>query len=289
VSFPSGSTCQCGKEGNTKIVGGGNSANGKYPWMVALFTTVSGFRRFRDCGGTLVASRWVVTAAHCVEWPYTKANLYVVLGEFNISSTNDQFDTNRKEVNLQIDPILHENYNRPKHLSNDIALLKLAEDVDLNTYTPACLAPSGADFTGHRGRVYGWGVLDECSKVTPSLLQEVQVTIISDEQCDSLSSPAVLTQGPRGKCTHGAASYSGAISEDMICAGAFGKDSCQGDSGGPLTVKKRTTQKHELVGVVSWGYGCARDGLAGVYAEVAKLRGWIDAKIAANGGATFCN
>ena len=88
----------------------------------------------------------------------------------------------------------------------------------------------------------------------------------------------------------------------------------KGDSGGPLTVKQRTTQKHELVGVVSWGVGCAavrilcfsgsfghlvgddcggdnvdiQDGLAGVYAEVAKLRGWIDTKIAANGGATFC-
>ena len=61
----------------------------------------------------------------------------------------------RKNVMLALDPIVHENYKNPKASSNDIALLKLAEDVDLNTYTPACLAASGADYTGQNGRVYG--------------------------------------------------------------------------------------------------------------------------------------
>ena len=56
---------------------------------------------------------------------------------------------------LALDPIVHENYGSPKPDSNDIALLKLAEDVDLATYTPACLPASGADYTGQNGRVYG--------------------------------------------------------------------------------------------------------------------------------------
>jgi len=63
----------------------------------------------------------------------------------------------------------------------------------------------------------------------------------------------------------------------------------QGDSGGPFTVKETTTEKHELVGVVSWGAGCAADGLSGVYVDVAKMRGWIDSTIEENGGATFCH
>ena len=87
----------------------------------------------------------------------------------------------------------------------------------------------------------------------------------------------------------------------MVCAGSSGKDACAGDSGGPFTVKSSSTNQHDLVGVVSWGKGCAavsnfflklslipQDGLYGVYAEVAQLRTWIDAKIAANGGTTFC-
>ena len=56
---------------------------------------------------------------------------------------------------LALDPIIHESYKSPKTDSNDIALLKLAEDIDLTTYTPACLPASGADYTGQNGRVYG--------------------------------------------------------------------------------------------------------------------------------------
>ena len=66
---------------------------------------------------------------------------------------------------LEIDPIVHEDYNNPLGTSNDIALLKLAESVDLDVYTPACLADLDADYTGQNGRVYGrvlWML--QCSK-----------------------------------------------------------------------------------------------------------------------------
>ena len=66
-----------------------------------------------------------------------------------------QFFLFRKNVMLALDPIVHESYMTPKADSNDISLLKLAEDIDLTTYTPACLPTSGADYTGQSGRVYG--------------------------------------------------------------------------------------------------------------------------------------
>ena len=129
--------------------------------------------------------------------------------------------------------------------------------------------------------------------------------IVSDTVCEAASSDSV-TSSVNGQCVTQARSYSGVISSDMVCAGSSGKDACQGDSGGPFTVKSSSTSQHDLVGVVSWGYGCAavsililltyltfhlssQDGLYGVYAEVAQLRTWIDEKIAANGGATFCS
>ena len=147
----------------------------------------------------------------------------------------------------------------------------------------------------------GWGSTASCSKALSSVLLEVEVPIVSDSICEAASSNSV-TQPINGQCVTGSASYSGAISSEMVCAGSSGKDACQGDSGGPFTVKSSSTNQHDLVGVVSWGYGCAavsnlfffklslipQDGLYGVYAEVAQLRTWIDAKIAANGGTTFC-
>ena len=147
----------------------------------------------------------------------------------------------------------------------------------------------------------GWGSTASCPATTSSVLLEVEVPIVSDSICEAASSDSV-TQSSNGQCVTGSASYSGAISSEMVCAGSSGKDSCQGDSGGPFTVKSSSTNQHDLVGVVSWGYGCAavsnlfflklshipQDGLYGVYAEVAQIRTWIDAKIAANGGATFC-
>merc|ERR1711910_221753 len=260
-------TCTCGLEGTTRIVGGEESTAGKYPWIMAVnFGSTDGSSP-GGCAATLVATNWAITAAHCVvdSGFTTKDSLSLVLGEFDLSSSSDSNDGNRKNVMLALDPIVHESYKSPNVNSNDIALLKLAEDVDLNTYTPACLA-------------------------TSNILLEVEVPIVSDSVCEATSNDAVTITDPgTGQCVTQAFSYSGEISSDMVCAGSSGKDACQGDSGGPFTVKSSSTSQHDLVGVVSWGYGCAADGLYGVYAEVAQLRTWIDAKIAANGGANFCS
>ena len=87
-------------------------------------------------------------------------------------------------------------------------------------------------------------------------MKEVEVPIVSDTTCAAASGAAVTFSDGAGSCTTQALNYNGKISEDMVCAGAQGKDACQGDSGGPFTVKSVANQ-HELVGVVSWGYGCA--------------------------------
>jgi prostatin (serine protease 8) len=248
-----------------------DSEAGKYPWIAVFSKGTDGSNAGLSCAATLVATNWAVTAAHCITeiTPRpNKDNFRLVLGEFDLTDSDDSDDTKRMVVRLAMNPIVHPNYQSPEQNSNDIALLKL-DYVDLNVYTPACLPVIDTDFTGKTGTVYGWGYLEEDGSISKKL-QEIDIPIVSDTVCQQ----EFVTAGLSGK-----------VSSDMMCAGAQGKDSCQGDSGGPLTVKD--SDQHQLAGVVSWGYGCAA-GYYGVYSEVAKLRSWIDKTMEDNGGATFC-
>ena len=181
----------------------------------------------QGCSATLIAANWAVTAAHCVPFPafLAKWTMSVVLGEHDISSI-DATDTIRKNVKLAINPIIHESYNFPTSNQNDIALLRLAVPVDLSTYTPACLPPPDADYTGSSAWVYGWGTTASCASALQPVLREVQVPIVSDAVCSAASSSSV-TVSIKGQCVTTSVSYGGRITDDMLCAGASGRDSCQ--------------------------------------------------------------
>merc|ERR1711962_1235614 len=269
TAAPPSGKCQCGIKKSSRIVGGTETEVNEYPW-IAIWADASGEQQ-GGCGSTLISNRWVLTASHCFFNPETKqrtafpSNTAVVLGVHDRLST---IDTLRKKVSIT-DMFLHPQFDMQSSVvSNDIALMKLGEDVDLSVYSPACLPASGTDFTGRNAWVYGWGATQEGGFLTDKL-REVQVQIVSDSVCSSaLEGLSTITQ-------------------DMLCAGGVeGKDSCGGDSGGPLTVEE--AGKHVLVGDVSFGIGCARDGLYGVYGEVAFFRSWIDSTIAENGGGEFC-
>ena len=110
-------------------------------------------------------------------------------------------------------------------------------------------------------KILGWGTTSENGK-TSDVLKETKQTILAntDENC------------VRG------ANQAGSVTNTKMCGYKYGTDSCQGDSGGPLVVKEGG--RWTVVGVVSYGVGCARRGYAGVYARVTNYLDWINENIA---------
>jgi len=257
------------KKQGTKIVGGTEATVNEYPWLAHLDM---------GCGGSIVADKWIVTAAHCFfdtagNPTVTNANIAntnIKIGEHDFSVTTETSLTKTMSGDLMI---LHPQYVWATNL-NDIALVRVPA-IDLKVYTPVCLPTQGANYDGKKAWVYGWGAL-QSGGASPDKLQELELTIVTDASAKQsyATSTSPLTDDQ--------------LAAMVFAGGEEGKDACQGDSGGPFTYGNPDNNgAHELVGAVSWGLGCAAAGLPGAYAEVSAYRTWIDDEIKKNGGGVF--
>ncbi|MCB0164674.1 MAG: trypsin-like serine protease [Anaerolineae bacterium] len=245
-----------------QIVGGQPAAPGEYPWQVALVSAgVANPQSGQFCGGSLINAEWVLTAAHCTAGE-TPGSIDVVLGINNLS---DGPTIGGKGQRIDVAQIMaYPGYNDSTS-DGDVALLHLASPATLGgtvqTVGLTGLGDSALFEPGDTATVTGWGATSEGGAGSNALL-EVAVPIVSNATCNA------------------PASYGGAVTANMLCAGlaAGGKDSCQGDSGGPLVVPNGSGGWLQA-GVVSWGDGCARPNLYGVYARVAPFKNWIISQI----------
>ncbi|XP_077959731.1 uncharacterized protein LOC120819052 isoform X3 [Gasterosteus aculeatus] len=241
---------------NTRIVGGEDAPAGSWPWQVSLQKDGG-----HICGGSLINKEWVMSAAHCFSSVST-SGWQVSLGRQNLQGANPN------EVSINVASIiLHPQYNMGSRYNNDISLLRLSSPVQFTNYIrPVCLAASDSVFNNGTGSwVTGWGAVREgVSLPSPGTLQEVQVPVVGNRQCYCLNVKL------------------GTVTDNMICAGvlAGGKDSCQGDSGGPMVNKKGSVWVQS--GIVSFGKGCARPNLPGVYTRVSRYQSWIDSQISSD-------
>ncbi|XP_017069089.1 trypsin delta [Drosophila eugracilis] len=220
-----------------RIVGGTATTISSFPWQISLQRSGS-----HSCGGSIYSSNIIVTAAHCLQ-SVSASVLKVRAGSTYWSSGGTLVSVSSFKN--------HEGYNS-NTMVNDIAIIKLASALTFSSTIKSISLASSNPANGAAASVSGWGTQSYGSSSIPSQLQYVNVNIVSQSVCAS--------------STYG---YGSEIKSTMICAAASGKDACQGDSGGPLV------SGGVLVGVVSWGYGCAYANYPGVYADVAALRSWV--------------
>ena len=238
--------------GQSRIIGGEAATEGAWPWMVSLENRdISDSPYFASfCGGSLIASDWVLTAAHCAV-EVTTTNLQVRIGGYDLSSAATAGTA------VAVDRILvHPGYN-PATYDQDLALLHLVTPQSSQTLAPISYSAMNSLAAGTSLTVMGWGATRATMPYDyPDILRQVTVPLVADSVCQS--------------------SYPGEISENMFCAGVMtgGKDSCYGDSGGPL-IQGDNAGSALQVGVVSWGDGCAVAGSPGVYTRLANYLDWL--------------
>jgi secreted trypsin-like serine protease len=238
-----------------KIIGGLTAHAGADPWQVALIHSDKvGPDRRPFCGGTLVSSTWVVTAAHCVDNHTLPSDFDVLGGTVDVDVGGTRVHVAEIVINPSYVP-------RPVKPSNDIAMVRLSAPLSGPEMKAIPLLPVANEKEALRGgaiaRVTGWGVVSPGAPVGVRDLRFVDLAIVTNHDCNDR------------------VAYNGAIEDEMVCAGFAkgGMDSCQGDSGGPLTVLIQGTRY--LAGVVSWGEGCAQPNRYGVYTRVAGFNDWI--------------
>ncbi|KYN20889.1 Enteropeptidase [Trachymyrmex cornetzi] len=234
-----------------RIVGGASSSVGNWPWQVALYKDGN-----YQCGGALINDRWVISAGHCF---YHAQNNYWVA---RIGATRRGSFRSPHEQLLRVDYIsLHPDYVDHVFL-NDIAVIRLEQAVNFSDYIrPVCL-PKAPVLTGTVCVVTGWGQLYEIGRVFPDTLQEVQIPVMSTEDCRRKTLFLPLYR----------------ITNGMLCAGLEngGKDACLGDSGGPLVCLSPFENRYVLQGITSNGYGCGRRERPGVYTKIYSYMSYID-------------
>jgi secreted trypsin-like serine protease len=231
-----------------KIVGGTLTPKNVHRFQVALlFKGEPNNFLAQYCGGTLIRPNVVVTAAHCSDF-VGRNDVQVLTGTHSLDGTGVRRNVSRI--------VIHPDWD-PETFDSDLAIWLLSSSAR-GVPVARLIHPDDEPATGTSTLVTGWGDVVEGGFYYQMELRHVEVSVLSRRNCNDANS------------------YDGDITATMFCAGTFagGKDSCQGDSGGPLTIK-RDGKYTVLAGVTSWGTGCARPDLPGVYTRLTKFRGWI--------------
>ncbi|KAJ0169972.1 hypothetical protein K1T71_014578 [Dendrolimus kikuchii] len=248
---------------------------GEFPWTVAIMR----FETSDDNpdspkinvyygGGSLIHPSMVLATAYLVANSNT---LKVRAGEWDTQSTKEIYPHQDRDV---ASVVVHEDFNLG-NLHNDIAVLFLAQPVDMAPNVGVvCLPPPRMETPpGTRCFATGWGKDQYGHKgLYTNIMKKIEVPVVDDSTCVKRLQGTLL-----GRVFQ--------LHSSFMCAGGeLNQDTCKGDGGSPLVCPIQTEPGHYMeTGIVSWGIECGKDGIPGVYTDVAKFRNWIDDKVREKG------
>ncbi|CAL7948235.1 unnamed protein product [Xylocopa violacea] len=217
-----------------QIVGGRDAPVGKFPYQVSLRSSGSHF-----CGGSIISSRYILTAAHCVQGISNTNNIKVHAGTTQVTASGDTYGVDRI--------VAHRDYN-PRRIVNDVALIRVNRNIVFNNLVqPIRLASGSNNYEGSSCVLSGWGTTRAGGNI-PNNLQYINLNVESQAKC---------------KQTHRD------VQASQICTFTkYGEGACNGDSGGPLAANG------VQIGIVSYGIPCGV-GKPDVYTRVSSFVSWI--------------
>ncbi|TMW44901.1 hypothetical protein DOY81_010018 [Sarcophaga bullata] len=233
-----------------RVVGGEDGDNGEWCWQVALINSMNQYL----CGAALIGTH-IVRSGDAI---------YVRVGDYDLTR---KYGSPGAQTLRVATTYIHHNHNS-QTLDNDIALLKLHGQAELRDgVCLVCLPARGVNHAaGKRCTVTGYGYMGEAGPI-PLRVREAEIPIVSDTECirkvNAVTEKIFI------------------LPASSFCAGGEeGNDACQGDGGGPLVCQDDGF--YELAGLVSWGFGCGRVDVPGVYVKVSSFIGWINQIISVN-------
>ncbi|XP_051900487.1 serine protease 55-like [Pristis pectinata] len=240
---------------NPQIIGGSDSRPGDWPWQVSVQKD-----KTHICGGSILDSWWVLTAAHCVRKLRALPSVRIAVDSRMVPdalactglTVPTQWGREHKVAEVRV----HPDFNLST-FEADAALLQVKPRIKFSqSQDPVLLPPDEEMDTSSWAPcfVIGWGVTR--NEKRPAILQEVEVELIDWQHCQK---------------------WAPGITENMVCAGfeEGGRDACQGDSGGPLMCQGPNSESWIQIGIVSWGSGCGESRSPGVYTLLSKYVDWI--------------
>ncbi|EEZ99182.2 serine protease H3 [Tribolium castaneum] len=249
----------------------GNSHNeaeyGEFPWMVAVLKKnydPSVDQGFALCGGSLIAPRVILTGAHCVH-KFKPEEIKIRAGEWDTQTEDERFPYQERQVE---EIIIHEAF-KDGTLLNDVALIVLEKPfLKAKHIGTVCLPNQDQVISSQECFGTGWGKNAYGSEGQyQMILKKIELPIVPHAQCET-----ALRKTKLGNFFK--------LHKSFTCAGGIpGRDTCTGDGGSPLVCPDpENPARYIQAGIVAWGVGCGTT-TPGVYADVAKFRGWVDAQM----------